>query len=515
MKKLLFILLLLFLLLSMLSIGAEGKTFSLQECLAIALKNNIALGIKVVQVERQEGLLDQAREKFLPALAFQFNKAKTNSPSYSWIEAEETISAESQQISGQLVQALWLGGSFSLSVDASRYDSNQRFQTINPRYEGTVMFKLVQPLLRDMGDRLSRKNIIIASHNRNISVNELKTALLETVYRVEELYWNLVFAERNLEVKKKSLQLAENLMTKNRKMVELGLLAEIEILTAETEVASRQADILAAQALLLNTSDELLSLMNEKNEFIIRTTDEPRTDVLAIDVDESLSLALTNRPDLLNAGINLRSKDLEMTYARNQLLPALNLNMQYWSPGISGNRLRYRDDNPLTGDVIAIIPGASGDALEEALNLKYRNWAVYLSLDVPLNSIFYHGAYTAARMDLREATLRRLDLERQIRLEVLSVIRDINSAFQRIQAYRTTREFAEKRTAAEEKRLAAGMSTSYIVLQYQRDYAQALGNELQALCEYNQALARLERVRGTGLEARQISFAAEAMVSSR
>ena len=206
MKKLLFILLLLIVLLSMFTFGAEEKTFSLQECLAIALKNNIALGIKVVQVERQEGLLKQAKEKFLPTLTFQLGKAKTNTPSYSWIEAEGAISAESQQISGQLTQALWLGGSFSLNVDTSQYESNQRFQTINPRYEGAVTFTLVQPLLRDMGNRISRKGIIIASYNRNISANELKTALLETVYRVEELYWNLVFAERNLEAKTQGLE---------------------------------------------------------------------------------------------------------------------------------------------------------------------------------------------------------------------------------------------------------------------------------------------------------------------
>ena len=184
-------------------------------------------------------IAQQAKEKFLPALAFQLGKAKTNTPSYSWIEAEGAISAESQQLSGQLTQALWLGGSVALEVDTSQYESNQRFQTINPRYEGAVTFKLVQPLLRDMGDRISRKSIIIAGNNRTISANELKTALLDTVYRVEELYWNLVFAERNLEAKSTSLKLAEDLLNKNTKMAELGVIAEIEILSAEAETASR------------------------------------------------------------------------------------------------------------------------------------------------------------------------------------------------------------------------------------------------------------------------------------
>jgi outer membrane protein TolC len=514
MKKLLFLLLLLFILSGMFSHGAEQRTVSLQECLAIALKNNIALGIKVVQFERQEGLLSQAKEKFLPTLAFQIGKAKTNTPSYSWIEAEGAISAESQQLSGQLTQALWLGGSFSLQVDTSQYESNQRFQTINPRYEGAVTFKLVQPLLRDMGNRISRKSIIIASNNRNISANELKTALLDTVYRVEELYWNLVFAERNLEARKQALQLAEDLLNKNRKMAELGVLAEIEILSAEAETASRRAEILEAQALLENSRDELHSTMNLRAEnggsdIMIRPGDDPRCEERTVDTEEALRQALANRPDYVNTGIILKSRNLELGYARNQLLPALNLNFQYWSPGLSGTQIIYRDNDPFTGEVIGLIPGAVADAFKNAMGFDYKNWSLYLSLDIPLNTLFSRGAYTAARMAHREAQLLRLDLERQISLELSTVARSVSSSFQRIQATRFARELAEKKMAAEEKRQAAGLSTSYMVLQYQRDYTLALSMELRALCDYNLALARLEKTAGTSLQARQIEFSAE------
>jgi outer membrane protein TolC len=511
MKKLLFILLMLLVLLSMVSFAAEEKTFSLQECLAIALKNNIALGIKVVQVERQEGLLSQAKEKFLPALAFQLGKAKTNTPSYSWIEAEGAISAASRQLSGQLSQALWLGGNLTLSIDTSQYESNQRFQTINPRYEGAVLFKLVQPLLRDMGNRISRKNIIIAGYNRNISANELKAALLDTVYRVEELYWNLVFAERNLEAKTQALKLAEDLLKKNRKMAELGVIAEIEILSAEAETASRQAEILEARALLENSRDELYSTINLGAEnggagIMIRPGDDPRREERTVDTREALRQALANRPDYLNTGITLKSKNLELGYAKNQLLPALNLNLQYWSPGLSGTQIVYRDNNPLTGEVIRVIPGAVADAFKNALEFNYKNWSLYLSLDIPLHSFFSRGAYTAAGMERREAQLRRLDLERQIGLEVSTVTRSAASGFQRIQATRSARELAEKKLAAEEKRQAAGLSTSYMVLQYQRDFTQAVSTELRALCDYSLALARLEKIAGTSLQAKNIEF---------
>ncbi len=511
MKKILFIIFLFLVLWGTLVFGAEERTLSLQDCLAIALKNNIALGIKVVQVERQDGLYKQAKEKFLPGLSFMFGKAKTNSPSYSWIEAEGAISAESQQISGQFSQALWLGGNVSLNVDTSQYESNQRFQTINPRYEGAINFTLVQPLLRDMGDRISRKNIIIARNNRNISANELKTALLETVYRVEELYWNLVFAERNLQAKTEALKLAEDLLDKNRRMAELGVLAEIEILSAEAEAASRRAEILEARALLENSRDELVSTINlgaenEGSAVIIKAGDDPHRQERTVDGEEVLRLALANRPDYLNAAISLASRNLELGYAKNQLLPALNLNFQYWSPGLAGTQILYRDNNPLTGEVIGIVPGAVADAFKNAMEFNYKNWSLYLSLDIPLSSIITRGAFTAAKMERREAHLRRLDLERQIALEVSTAVRSVAASFQRIQATGYARELAEKKLAAEQKRQAAGLSTSYTVLQFQRDFTQAVSTELRALCDYSLALARLEKTAGTGLQAKQIEF---------
>ena len=518
MKKLLLFLLLLILLLSLSVRGAEEKTVSLQECLDIAMKNNIALGIKVVQVERMEGLFSQAKEKFLPALTFDLGRAKTNSPSYSWIEAEGAISAESRLLSGRIDQALWLGGSLSFGLSTSQYESNQRFQTINPRYEGAVNFKLVQPLLRDLGNRISRKSIIIARNNRNISSNEWKAALLDVAYRVEELYWNLVFAERNLQAKVQALKLAEDLLKKNRKMSELGVIAEIEILSAEAEAASRQAEILEAQALLENTRDELLSTINLKAEageggFILRPGDEPSREENIPDTQEALRQALANRPDYLNSGITLESRNLELGYAKNQMLPALNANLEYWSPGLSGTQIVYRDDNPLTGEVIRVIPGAASDAFRSALEFNYKNWSFYLSLGIPLSSLLSRGAFTMARMERREAQLRRIDLERQIELEISTAARNVASSFQRIQATGSARELTEKKLAAEEKRLGAGLSTSYTVLQFQRDYALAISTELRALCDYNLALARLEKIKGTSLQARQIQFSEEQTVT--
>jgi outer membrane protein TolC len=242
---------------------------------------------------------------------------------------------------------------------------------------------------------------------------------------------------------------------------------------------------------------------------MIHPGDDPHREERTVDTEEALRQALANRPDYVNTNITLKSKNLELTYAKNQLLPALNLNFQYWSPGLSGTQIIYRDNDPFTGDVIGLIPGAVADAFKNALEFNYKNWSLYLSLDVPLNSFFSRGAYTAAKMERREAQLRRLDLERQISLEVSTAARSASSSFQRIQATRSARELAEKKLAAEEKRQAAGLSTSYMVLQYQRDFTLAVSTELRALCDYSLALARMDKITGTSLQTKQIEFAEE------
>ena len=150
-----------------------------------------------------------------------------------------------------------------------------------------------------------------------------------------------------------------------------------------------------------------------------------------------------------------------------------------------------------------------GDAFKNALEFNYKNWSLYLSLEVPLSTLLSRGAYTAARMERREAQLRRLDLERQIALELSTAARSVASNFQRIQATRYARELAERKLAAEEKRQAAGLSTSFTVLQYQRDFTLSQSIELRALCDYSLALARLEKLEGTSLQARQIEFSKE------
>ncbi|MDH4271851.1 MAG: TolC family protein, partial [Candidatus Aminicenantes bacterium] len=223
-------------------------------------------------------------------------------------------------------------------------------------------------------------------------------------------------------------------------------------------------------------------------------------------VDEALMTALENRPELKSLRVGLKSQDMNVSYTKNQLYPDLSLTASYWSPGISGDQVIYEGNNPLTGKIIGIVPGGIGGAVADALGLKYRNWSVGLSLDIPLNSIFSKAAYTQAKLNLEQAMLRLKNQEQTIYLEIRNGVRNVETNYKRVQSYRVARELAEKKLLAEEEKLKVGLSTNFIVLTYQRDLSNARSSELRAIVDYIISVSSLEKAMGTKLKTHNITI---------
>lgn len=485
------------------------KELTLEECILQAVKNNLDVAIEILRPELADASLSRAKEKFMPRLSLSYNRRETNSASYSWIEAAEQTKISQNNYSAEISQVIPTGGSFSVSLGAVKSDTNLKFQTIDPRYEATLSFDFAQPLLRDFGYRTSRKEIIIAQNNREISENDLKQTLLETIYKVEEAYWNLVYSIENLNVKKQSLELARDTLAKTQKEVEIGTIAPKEILSAQAEVASREADILQAEAQVKNQIDLLKTIMNlpaEEGITEIVPVDKPAFERRDISFEEAFRIALENRPDMQTFRIDMRNKEVELGYARNQLLPALNLNASYWSPGMSGTRIMYQDDNPLTGIIVGTVPGGVSGALKDAMNFMYKNWYVYLTLDIPLNTVFSRAAVTQAKVNMKQAALQMENQEKLAFLEITTAVRAVETDYRRVQAYKIARDLAEKKLEAEEAKLMAGLSSNYFVLQYQRDLAIARSAELKSLIDYNLSLSQLDKALGITLKNRNISL---------
>jgi outer membrane protein TolC len=453
----------------------------------------------------------RAREKFFPSLSFGFSTENTKEASFSWIQSEEQINAESNSYSIQLSQIIPAGGSFSVALSSNKSESNQKLLSVNPRYNTILRFNISQPLLKDFGLKLSRREIIIAQNNRDISENQLRGILMDTIYNVEKAYWDLTYSIENLKVKKQSLELARDLLAKNSREVEVGMMAPIEVLSAQAEVASREADIIQAQAMVKNNEDNLKTVINlaawENNiEVRIMPGDKPSFEKKEISLDEALLTARENRPDLQATRVNLKNKEIDVSYAKNQLLPDLRLSASYWSPGLSGTQFIYDPRDPFGGPIDS-VPGKPADALKDTLGFRFKNWSAAITLSIPLSTVLSRAQYAQAKVSLEQANLNLKNQEQQAFLEIRNAVRSVQTDYERVQAYRLARELAEKKLEAEQKKLKVGLTTNYVVLNYQRDLANAQSAELKAVIDYNLSLAKLERAMGTTLGRKNIKIA--------
>jgi len=488
--------------------GGEVR-LSLDECIRHALRNNLNLAAEILTPRINAEAVGLANEVFIPKLTFSAGQSNRNSASYSWISAADTITTESGQYELNVSQLLPTGGRLEADLTSYKTDSSESFLTINPRYGSTLTFEFIQPLLRGFGPTATRRAIIVAQHNRDISRSDFQGLLMDTVTRVEQAYWNLVYSIENLRAKQESLKWARDLLFKNQKELEAGLIPPLGLINAKAEVAGREADIIQAEAEIRNSEDILRTLINlprdegEAPPGLI-PTDSPKLDEKVLTFEEAVRLALENRPELEAGRTRIRTSDVNLSVARNGLLPELSFTASYWSPGVSGTRILYQDDNPLTNIIVGQVPGGASAALQDALKLRYRNWSVYLSLAVPLDTVLSRAAFAQAKLESDQASLRLKNLEQQAVLDVQTALRAVETDYKRALAYKASRTLEEEKLRAEEKKLAAGLSTSYTVLQNQRDLAAARTNELRALADYNLSLARLDRALGRTLKAKNI-----------
>jgi outer membrane protein TolC len=483
---------------------------SLDACILEALKNNLGVAIEVITPKLYDMNLGFAREKYIPTLAFGFSSSSTSSPSFSWIDSATQVASQDKNYSAQISQFVPTGGRFYATLSSYKSESNRSFQTINPRYGSTMSFSLWQPLLRNFGVGLNKRDILIARNNLDISEIQFRSVLQDTIYRVELAYWNLVYSIEFLKVRRQSLALARDLLAKNKREAEVGTIPPIEILNAQSEVATREADILQSESQVASSQDGLLTILNMPNApgkprlTRIVPSDQPGFEKRDLDLDACLATALENRTDLQVSKIDLQTKDLNFQYARNQLLPDLSLSASYWSPGISGTQILYQDGNPLTNVIIGYVPAGAKDSLRDAFALKYNNWSVSLSLSVPLNNYLTQAHYAQIKLSYEQALLRIRNQEQQVFLEVKNAVRDVETNAKRVQAYKLARELSARRLQAEEKKLKVGLTTNYIVLWQQRDLADAISSELKALIDYSMSVSALERTLGTSLKTKNI-----------
>ncbi|HOW44575.1 MAG TPA: TolC family protein [Candidatus Aminicenantes bacterium] len=478
------------------------KSLSLEEVINQALKNNLDLQIEMANPEIAKALLRKSRAVFIPSVGFSFRKTSQTTPNASIVTGVDVEKPESVSYGFSLKQQLPIGGSLDVALQNSRYSTNSLDVYINPRYFSQLQFTLSQPLLKNFGLTATRRSIILARHNQDKSLATLRQQVIDLIYQTEEAYWNLVYSHQNLEVKEKSLQLAKDLLKQNETQVRVGVSAPMDILTAQAEVAAREGEVLQARSQIQAYEENLRRILNTSQapETIV-PADQPLFRPRQADFNEFLEKALAKRPDIEQVRLDLKSRNIDVRYYRNQTLPDLQLTASYYTQGLSGMPLK--NGIPIPG----VVGGGMSDALRDALKRLYENYSLGLQLSVPVVNASARADLAQARLNLEQSLLTLKKTESTVYSEVKQIIMDLETNAKLVEATRISRELAEQKLAAEQKKLAVGLSTNYQVLQYQRDFANARIAELKSLIDYSLSLSRVGKVLGTTLDEHNIDFA--------
>jgi outer membrane protein len=478
---------------------------SMKRAVMLAMKNNLQIAIQRFNPSIKATDVLRARAVFDPvaAAAIKFKDTVTPASSRTRIFGG-VLRTEDEEVDfeASITQKLALGT--DVSIIASNLRSANTFNFFESDYETDVTLTVRQPLLKNFGPEVNRRDIIVSQLSQAQSEKQFENDVSRIVAEVQRTYWDLVFAIEDLRVKKRSLQLAQDLLERNKIQVEVGTLAPIEIVQAEAAVAERDEDVIKAEDALKDAEDKLKKFLNlfddpEQRDVTIVPIDRPTFSPQPVDLEKAIAEALANRPDYAQAKLEIEKAEINLRAARNQLLPNLDF---VGEGGYSANR------------------GNLGNAIDDVIDAENRHWSMGVELSFPMGNREAKADYTQRKLELRKARLRLKNLEQAIlvqvpdvvrevdpdRLGVREAVRQIETDIKRVKATRAARVLAEQKLDAEEKKLEVGISTNFQVLEFQEDLAVAESNETRAIIDYNRSLINLERAKGTILSTNNISL---------
>lgn len=403
-------------------------------------------------------------------------------------------------------QLLPTGGQYTVGFDNLRQSSNSPFTTVNPAYQTGLNFSVQQPLLRNFGVDITRRGINIARNTLGINREAFRGVMINTVETVEQAYLDLIFARQHLAVQHQSLALAQDQERITQIRIEVGASAPLDILQPRVAIATREELVISAEAQIRAAEDRLRRLMNlEPSEWDrpIIPTEPVAFEPMNVDMNAAVARALELRPELRQLSLSTDIRRIQYDFARNQVLPQLDLGVSYGVGGLGGNQL---ERDPITGQPTGRrINGGYSDAIEQVLGFEFPSWRASLTFGLPLRNIGARAEAKRAELDLEQARADEVSIRQVITVEVRQAARDIDTLAKQIAATRTAREAAERNLDAERRRYENGMTTNFNVLLIQQELSDARSRELAALVAYNKSVAAFHRAVGDLLERRGIT----------
>jgi outer membrane protein len=478
-----------------------ARPLSIDEAVKLALESNLGIQVERFNPELQDLNTAQILSNYTPVFgAGVFTQSQDNPPNSFLSGASDTVSTDNFGFTSSVQKLFTWGMDAAVAFDSGRSTSNNAFSSFDPTLEGNLAVTVVQPLLRNFKFDTIKQQLFQSRKNREIADVDLRQTVALTSQSVRLAYWDYVYAINALKVAQQTLDLAQESLRNTRSRVEIGTLAPIDIVQAESEVASREEAVILAEAQIGQAEDQLRSLIYDPKEpdfFNIRLepTDQAPFVVQEVDVTAAVQNALRDRTDLVAARKRLEITDYNVRYFRNQALPFLDARLDYNSTGLGGTQLVRDPNSPeFPPPVIGEINRSYSDVIADIFGFNFPTWRLSLNVTYPIGNSNADASLARTRIEKTQAETSLRQLELTIATQVRDAGRQLVANAKRVEATRAASLLAERRLEAEEKKFAAGMSTSFEVFQAQRDLALARSNQLRAVLDYTQSQVTFETI---------------------
>jgi len=489
--------------------ASAGRAMSLQDCIQESLQHNLDLQIDRYNPQISLFALQGAYSGYDPTLNIsgehEYNTGGTPTNGFVSTTLTSTNFVLFPRENGDKnVFASDVGGllpwglqyDFVANVEQDYGTTYSGTNSLNSNFgrstDGSAEVDLTQHLLKDFWIDTTRLNIRVDKNRLKYAGQGLRGQVITTVTSVENAYYELIYAQENVKVQQEALNLAQTQLDQDNQRVQIGTLAQLDVQQDQAQVAQSQANSIAAQSTLNMDQNTLKDLLTDAYAQWHDTNIQPTATLEApmelFNLQDSWSKGMTERPDLLQARLDVEKQGIQLKFDRNQLFPELDLVGTY---GYAGAARDYDG----TFDQIG-----SG-------NQPYYTFGAKLS--IPLANISARNTYKSDKVSEKQLLLTLKRLEQTIMVGIDNAMKQAQSDFQSVAATRSARTYAEAALDAEQKKYNVGKSTTFTVLQLQNTLTADRAAEIRALANYNEDLANLAQQEGSTLERNGIDIEAK------
>ncbi|HWF89162.1 MAG TPA: TolC family protein [Pyrinomonadaceae bacterium] len=516
----------------------QQRPLSLREALAMALENNKDIEVARENVRIAEFDLRGAQGVYDPRFTTQAFYERVESPISSFLAGGQngsTITTDytsNARLEGQTPK---FGGTYRLDFSSVKLNTNNQFTALNPQFPTSLVFSYTQPLWRGLRIDQSRRQIEIARKNLSLTDAQFRQHAMDTITNVQRAYWDLVFALRNLQVQRDTVAVARTQLEHNKRLVNEGQLAPIDVVAVEAQISTYEQRVFSALEDVSRSENNLKNMIAKDqkaeiwSESIVPTESVELTSP-EISLPDALKTAMENRPELQQFNVLKDINQIDQRYFKDQTKPSVDLVGTYGVTGLAGSvssnivnpltqssvLLRQRVDelSAIAGlDPLPVIPpnqfsqdllGGYGQSLQNLLANRYGTVRVGVQIGLPLRNRTAEANLGRALVEGERIGTQREQLQQTIQVDVRNALQSLRSAEARLRAAVATREANEKQFASEQRKLDAGQSTTFLVLERQTNLAESRGLELKAQTDLNKAIADLQRATGNALTVNSI-----------